>query len=60
MGSGNGTATSFVSGFKTSPVDASFLNGHMIRAMSRSSEKTIASSFPRVSKRELKSSRRRC
>src|SRR5438045_8092869 len=33
MGSGNGSATAFVSGFKTNPVDASFLNGHMIRAM---------------------------
>src|SRR5436853_7179619 len=32
-GSGNGKATTFVSGFKTNPVDASFLNGHMIRAM---------------------------
>src|SRR6266446_9164346 len=32
-GSGNGKATAFVSGFKTNPVDASFLNGHMIRAM---------------------------
>jgi 2-methylcitrate dehydratase len=30
---GNGKATAFVSGFKTNPVDASFLNGHMIRAM---------------------------
>ena len=30
---GNGAATSFVSGFKTSPVDAAFINGHMIRAM---------------------------
>ena len=30
---GNGRATAFVSGFKTNPVDASFLNGHMIRAM---------------------------
>src|SRR5947207_1552943 len=30
---GNGEATAFVSGFKTNPVDASFLNGHMIRAM---------------------------
>src|SRR5712691_2345269 len=30
---GNGTATAFVSGFKTNPVDAAFLNGHMIRAM---------------------------
>src|SRR5262245_30648812 len=26
-------APAFVSGFKTNPVDASFLNGHMIRAM---------------------------
>ncbi len=33
MGGGNGKATAFVSGFKTNPVDASFLNGHMIRAM---------------------------
>src|ERR1700737_1090625 len=33
MGGNNGKATSFVSGFKTNPVDASFLNGHMIRAM---------------------------
>ena len=33
MGGGNGKATIFVSGFKTNPVDASFLNGHMIRAM---------------------------
>ena len=33
MGGGNGSATTFVSGFKTNPVDASFLNGHMIRAM---------------------------
>src|SRR6266581_7869446 len=30
---GKGNATAFVSGFKTNPVDASFLNGHMIRAM---------------------------
>src|SRR3989440_4773366 len=30
---GDGRATAFVSGFKTNPVDASFLNGHMIRAM---------------------------
>src|SRR5947207_14568962 len=30
---GNGRATAFVSGFKTNPVDAAFLNGHMIRAM---------------------------
>jgi 2-methylcitrate dehydratase len=28
-----GRATAFVSGFKTNPVDAAFLNGHMIRAM---------------------------
>src|SRR5256886_10174687 len=28
MGGGNGKATAFVSGFKTNPVDASFLNGH--------------------------------
>src|SRR5436853_4260138 len=33
MSGGNGNATAFVSGFKTNPVDASFLNGHMIRAM---------------------------
>ena len=33
MGGGNGKATAFVSGFKTNPVDASFLNGHMMRAM---------------------------
>src|SRR2546423_4141382 len=33
MGGGNGSATVFVSGFKTNPVDAAFLNGHMIRAM---------------------------
>src|SRR5256885_4020959 len=33
MNNGNGKATVFVSGFKTNPVDASFLNGHMIRAM---------------------------
>src|SRR5437870_7540077 len=26
-------ATAFVSGFKTNPVDAAFLNGHMLRAM---------------------------
>lgn len=32
-GKGNGKATAFVSGFKTNPVDAAFLNGHMIRAM---------------------------
>src|SRR5947207_15966356 len=30
---GSGQATAFVSGFKTNPVDAAFLNGHMIRAM---------------------------
>jgi len=30
---GNGKATAFVSGFKTNPVDAAFLNGHMVRAM---------------------------
>src|SRR2546423_9429604 len=30
---GNGNATALVSGFKTNPVDAAFLNGHMIRAM---------------------------
>src|SRR5207237_6372095 len=28
-----GRATAFVSGFKTNPVDAAFLNGHMMRAM---------------------------
>ena len=33
MGGGKGGATAFVSGFKTNPVDASFLNGHTIRAM---------------------------
>jgi 2-methylcitrate dehydratase len=33
MGGGNGSATAFVSSFKTNPVDAAFLNGHMIRAM---------------------------
>src|SRR5437773_9250354 len=33
MASGKGSATAFVSGFKTNPVDAAFLNGHMIRAM---------------------------
>ena len=32
-GHGEGKATAFVSGFKTNPVDAAFLNGHMIRAM---------------------------
>src|SRR5437762_1096317 len=30
---GKGKATAFVSGFKTNPVDAAFLNGHLIRAM---------------------------
>ena len=30
---GSGPCTSFVSGFKTNPVDAAFLNDHMIRAM---------------------------
>src|SRR5690349_12004190 len=30
---GKGKATAFVSGFKTNPVDAAFINGHMIRAM---------------------------
>ncbi len=29
----NGPCTCFVSGFKTNPVDAAFLNAHMIRAM---------------------------
>src|SRR2546422_6353737 len=33
MSGGNGKTTAFVSGFKTNPVDAAFLNGHMIRAM---------------------------
>ncbi len=33
MAGGKGNATAFVSGFKTNPVDAAFLNGHMIRAM---------------------------
>jgi len=33
MGGGKDSATAFVSGFKTNPVDAAFLNGHMIRAM---------------------------
>src|SRR5712675_2309372 len=32
-GAGKGKATAFVSGFKTNPVDAAFINGHMIRAM---------------------------
>src|SRR5207248_9984024 len=30
---GNGGATVFVAVFKTNPVDAAFLNGHIIRAM---------------------------
>src|SRR3982750_3483057 len=33
MSGGNGKATAFVSGFKTNPVDAAFLNSHMMRAM---------------------------
>src|SRR5947209_8772701 len=33
MSNGNGKATAFVSGVRTNPVDAAFLNGHMIRAM---------------------------
>src|SRR5947208_7863174 len=33
MSGGKGSATAFVSGFKTNPVDPAFLNGHMIRAM---------------------------
>src|SRR6266446_3212631 len=33
QGAGHGKAAAFVSGFKTNPVDAAFLNGHMIRAM---------------------------
>jgi 2-methylcitrate dehydratase len=33
IGGGNAKATAFVSGFKINPVDAAFLNGHMIRAM---------------------------
>lgn len=32
-GNGSGPCTCFVSGFKTNPVDAAFLNDHMIRAM---------------------------
>jgi 2-methylcitrate dehydratase len=32
-GIGGGACTCFVSGFRTNPVDAAFLNGHMIRAM---------------------------
>src|SRR3954454_3805181 len=30
---GDGTAAVFVSGFRSNPVDAAFMNGHMIRAM---------------------------
>lgn len=30
---GSGPCTTFVSGFKTNPVDAAFLNNHMVRAM---------------------------
>src|SRR5256886_8515539 len=33
MSGGTGSATAFVSAFKANPVDAAFLNGHMIRAM---------------------------
>src|SRR5947208_12426255 len=33
MSGGKGNATAFVSGFKTNPDDAAFMNGHMIRAM---------------------------
>lgn len=32
-GSSAGQCTSFVSGFRTNPVDAAFLNSHMVRAM---------------------------
>jgi len=32
-GAGSGPATCFVSGFKTNPVDAAFINSHMVRAM---------------------------
>ncbi len=32
-GPGTGACTTFVSGFRTNPVDAAFLNDHMIRAM---------------------------
>src|SRR5215469_11904238 len=32
-GRAKGKATAFVSGFKTNPIDATFVNGHMIRAM---------------------------
>src|SRR5262245_4355484 len=31
--SGAGPCTLFVSGFKTNPVDAAFVNNHMVRAM---------------------------
>ncbi len=33
MAGGAGKCTAFVSGFKTNPVDAAFMNAHMIRAM---------------------------
>src|SRR2546430_15182577 len=33
LSNGNGKTTAFVSGFKTNPVDAAFLNEHMSRAM---------------------------
>src|SRR6202047_1225375 len=33
QGVGNGKATAFVSGFKTNPVDAAFLNGPMMRGV---------------------------
>ncbi|MBS0196694.1 MAG: MmgE/PrpD family protein [Planctomycetes bacterium] len=33
LGKGSGPCTCFVSGFKTNPVDAAFINDHMIRAM---------------------------
>lgn len=32
-GNGTGPATCFVTGFKTNPVDAAFINSHMVRAM---------------------------
>src|SRR2546426_5923317 len=32
-GESKGSSTTFVSGFKTNPVDSAFLNAHMIRAM---------------------------
>lgn len=32
-GGGGGPCTTFVSGFRTNPVDAAFMNAHMIRAM---------------------------